>query len=80
MESGGNGLSDGQIIFVPPGGSKASDHTHLERQNRRLEEELVKLRDQAKQLEKKLREKDNKAWSWGGSYRVHLLCVPTLDL
>eukprot|EP00731_Ephydatia_muelleri_P007316 Em0003g1564a len=38
-------------------GSKATGHTHLERQNQQLSDELAKLRDEASRLEKKLKRK-----------------------
>ncbi|KAL5503352.1 hypothetical protein EMCRGX_G010284 [Ephydatia muelleri] len=43
----------------PANGSKATGHTHLERQNQQLSDELAKLRDEASRLEKKLKEKDH---------------------
>ena len=49
------------ITLPLPADKKAADHTHLQHQNRRLSEELAKLSAQAKGLEDKLKEKDNKA-------------------
>ena len=40
-------------------GNKAG-HTHLKHQNKKLSEELSKLQDEARRLEKKLKEKDHK--------------------
>ena len=51
--------SDDRLSSLLANGSKATGHTHLERQNQQLSDELAKLRDEASRLEKKLKEKDH---------------------